>query len=204
VSKKIEESSPAQKTLQNIQTSGNTLNELVQNMLYLVKLDLNTIKFKMYKTDILNLLNSVIMEAQNKYNYQINIETNISSSTRFVYCDSMNIKIVLLELIKNSNKYAGVKNKRILIEILNDKNNSILFKVKDNGIGVKEEELNVIFDRFFLGSNTAEQSTGKGLGLAICREIIKKHNGNIWAENSNKKNSFTVFFKIPILGENYG
>jgi len=118
----------------------------------------------------------------------------------------MNIKMVILELIENSIKHINKQEKSILIEIINNNNNNncILFKIKDTGIGVKQDELNSIFDRFFLGSNTKNGSGGKGLGLPLCREIIKKHNGNIWAENSKKKNSFTVFFKIPILGESHG
>ena len=55
--------------------------------------------------------------------------------------------------------------------------------VFDKGIGIPENELNSIFGRFEQSSKTKTGAGGTGLGLTICKEIIKDHNGKIWAEN---------------------
>lgn len=185
------------KILKNIKTSGESLNLLVKNMLFLAKLDLNSIKFKFYKTDIISLLNSLILEIKNKYN--INIETNIATPIRYIYCDSMNIKMVLIELINNAIKHSNY-NPNILIKVFND-DNCVIFKVIDDGIGVEEYELERMFTRFYTCTNSKNKITEKGLGLSICKEIVSKHNGKILAENNNNKKGLAITFTLPILGE---
>ncbi len=184
------------KILRNIKKSGESLNSLVKNMLFLAKLDLNNIKFKFYKTDIISLLNSLILEIRNKFD--ISVKTEISTPIRYIYCDSMNIKMVLLELINNSIKHSDGK-PDILVKIFND-DNYIVFKIIDNGTGVKHHELKEMFTRFYTGSNSRNKITEKGLGLSICKEIINKHKGEIWAEN-NTESGLIVTFTLPILGE---
>ncbi len=185
------------KILKNIKTSGESLNLLVKNMLFLAKLDLNGIKFKFYKTDIISLLNSLILEIRNKYD--INVETNIVTPIRYIYCDSMNIKMVLIELINNSIKHSNY-NPNILIEILSDDDN-VIFNVIDDGVGVEEYELDRMFTRFYTCTNSQNKITEKGLGLSICKEIISKHNGNIWAKNNDDKKGLTITFTLPVLGD---
>lgn len=68
--------------------------------------------------------------------------------------------------------------------------------MKDNGIGIPEDELNDIFDKFIQSSKTKTGAGGTGLGLAICNEIIQAHNGKIWAEN-NPDGGSTFSFMLP-------
>lgn len=177
------------KTIKNIRLSGESLNKLVNNMLFLTKLDLNTVNFKFYKTDIISLLNSLNMEVKSKYGKEIFLE--ILTSVRYIYCDSINIKRVLWELILNSLKHAPGKD--IYITVTNNENN-IVFEVKDDGEGVPVSEIDKIFNSFF---TINEKENSKGLGLSICREIIKKHGGKIRAENLKPK-GFAVIFSLPL------
>lgn len=55
--------------------------------------------------------------------------------------------------------------------------------MRDHGVGIPEDELNVIFSRFDQSSRTRTDAGGTGLGLAICMGIIERHHGEIWAEN---------------------
>ena len=66
--------------------------------------------------------------------------------------------------------------------------------IKDNGIGIKEEDLENIFEPFF-----TTKSNGTGLGLAICNEIINLHNGNIFI-NSKINKGTTVYINLPNWG----
>jgi len=198
IERKLNDNSDTQKILNNIKTSGENLNTLVKNMLYLAKLDLDNIKFKFYKTDMISLLNSLILEIKNKYN--ITIQTEISTPIRYIFCDSMNIKMVLLELINNSIKY-NKSEPLISLKIISDKKN-IVFNVTDNGVGINEDEISLIFNRFYTIDNhfISNLEHGRGLGLSICKDIISKHKGEIWAKN-NKEDGLTVTFTLPILGE---
>lgn len=68
--------------------------------------------------------------------------------------------------------------------------------VKDEGVGIPEDEIETVFDKFIQSSKTKKKSGGTGLGLAICREIIVHHGGKIWAEN-NQDGGATFSFMIP-------
>jgi two-component system sensor histidine kinase ChiS len=73
----------------------------------------------------------------------------------------------------------------------------LLCSVKDEGIGVPEEELEEIFNPFTQSSRTKTGAGGTGLGLAICHEIIRAHNGKVWVENNKSEKGATFKFIIP-------
>ena len=79
---------------------------------------------------------------------------------------------------------------------------AICIRVMDQGIGIPEEELDSVFDKFVQSSQTKTGAGGTGLGLAICYEIVKAHNGKIWAEN-NKKGGATFHFMLPVSQTTY-
>jgi PAS domain S-box-containing protein len=63
----------------------------------------------------------------------------------------------------------------------------IAIDIEDEGVGVPESELETIFEKFTQSSRTDDGSGGNGIGLAICKQIIQKHHGRIWAENRKNK-----------------
>jgi signal transduction histidine kinase len=71
-------------------------------------------------------------------------------------------------------------------------------QISDEGIGVPANELKLIFESFTESSRSASQKGGTGLGLALCRHILRAHHGRIWAENrTDGKSGLTVCFVIP-------
>ena len=68
--------------------------------------------------------------------------------------------------------------------------------MSDEGIGILEDELEHVFDKFSQSSKTKSNAGGTGLGLAICTEIIKAHHGKIWVENNTQGANF--LFAIPL------
>ncbi len=80
----------------------------------------------------------------------------------------------------------------------------MLLRVEDTGIGIAEQDLDVIFDRFRqAGDLLTERPQGTGLGLAICREIVRAHHGFIWAESRLGEGS-TFFVLLPLEVEEEG
>lgn len=66
-------------------------------------------------------------------------------------------------------------------------------RIVDHGIGIAEEELELVFDKFIQGNNKKQSEGGVGLGLAICKRIIEDHNGKIWAERNEPAGAIFTF-----------
>ena len=113
-----------------------------------------------------------------------------------VNADREKIEQVLINLLSNAAKYSDKDN---LIEIsclqLED---SLQVNVKDSGMGIKPENIELLFDPHYrVESKETEKISGFGIGLYLCAEIIKRHNGKIWVESELGKGS-TFMFTLPL------
>ena len=109
---------------------------------------------------------------------------NIESNMPIVLCDRIKIDQVFSNLIDNALKYSSKKSgKTIVVEIgYKNKNDFHLFYVKDNGIGIEEIYLERIF-HLFERLHTSDEYEGTGAGLFIVENIIKQHEGQVWADS---------------------
>lgn len=124
-----------------------------------------------------------------------NIEISFYPCEQKLWCYSNDylLGILFKNLISNAIKYTGNGGH---VEVHSyQENEDIVVEIKDNGIGVPPENINRIFDRFYRETGTGEE--GSGLGLAIVTEIVRLHNGEIFAKNNPDK-GITVVVKIPI------
>jgi len=117
------------------------------------------------------------------------------SSSLMVNGDPVRIEQVVVNFINNAIKYAP-ESKQILIHIESDANYAKL-SVTDHGPGIISEKLPHLFDRYYRIDDSGQQYSGLGLGLYICAEIIKKHNGEISATSELGKGS-TFWFSLPL------
>ena len=103
----------------------------------------------------------------------------VKDANNYVDIDSDKIKTLLKNLFENALIYNDKKNPEINL-VVEENRNSIKFKVRDNGIGVPEKELNRIFDRFYrVDKARTTNVAGTGLGLSIVKEIVDVHKGEI-------------------------
>jgi two-component system sensor histidine kinase VicK len=114
-----------------------------------------------------------------------------------IYADRDKIGQVFSNLISNAAKYAP-SGTIIQISCLTI-NNTLQVSVRDQGIGISDQDLNHLFDRYYRVENSIGVS-GFGIGLYLCAEIIAYHNGKIWVE-SKLGNGSTFFFSLPRRGE---
>jgi len=114
-----------------------------------------------------------------------------------VYADRDKIGQVIHNLISNAVKYSPQASSINVACIL--ENGTAIVSVSDRGMGIKADDLERIFDRYYRveGSHMYTIS-GFGVGLYLCAEIIKRHQGKIWAESEFGKGT-TFFFKLPLL-----
>ena len=82
------------------------------------------------------------------------------------------------------------------------KTNEVEVQIKDNGYGIPTSEQNVIFSKFFRGSNIQKVNTeGTGLGLFTAKNIIDLHGGRIWFKSEEQKGT-TFYFTLPVIRGN--
>jgi signal transduction histidine kinase len=122
--------------------------------------------------------------------------------------DPEKIAQVIVNLLSNAVKFTP-EGKQIFISTIEDtlpagrrKNDqgqqqALRLVVRDEGVGIPDDEFESVFDKFIQSSKTKSGAGGTGLGLAICKEIIEGHHGCIWAENAPNGGAVLSFI-IPI------
>jgi two-component system, OmpR family, phosphate regulon sensor histidine kinase PhoR len=107
-----------------------------------------------------------------------NIRTGIKKACEYpilVFADKEKIRMVLLNLVENASKY-GKQNGSITASVYTTDGKHVLVEITDDGIGIEEEHLQRIFERFYrTDSARSRDKGGTGLGLAICKHIIEAH-----------------------------
>lgn len=111
-----------------------------------------------------------------------------------IEADRYRIIQVITNYLSNAIKYSN-GNKEVVLGISQLKN-MVTVHVKDNGLGISKEHLPYLFERFFRIEKT-KNIEGIGLGLYLCRQIIRAHHGHVWAESEVNKGS-TFFFSLPM------
>jgi len=114
----------------------------------------------------------------------------------YVKGDVVRFRQVLLNLMSNASKFTNEGEIELILEVEKREPERIKLhaKIRDTGIGIPGEKLDVIFDVFRqIDSYTTRQYTGSGLGLAICRQIAGLMNGDVWAESTPGKGSIFHF-----------
>jgi hypothetical protein len=114
--------------------------------------------------------------------------------------DVVQLTQVFQNLIGNAIKFQGKDSPRIQIGAQRENEECWLFHVKDNGIGIDPKNFSRIFV-LFQRLHTRQEYPGTGMGLAICKKIIERHGGKIWAESKPGEGT-TFFFTIPAKNEN--
>ena len=181
---------------EEIEQSGNTLLTLLNEVLDLAKLEAGKMALNMRHADVSVLVAAVMQELRicaEERGVRITCEDPGVEVVASV--DSDRIKQVLRNLLSNSIRFSP-KGGEIRIEFTHNED-SIVVSVLDQGVGIPEDELSTVFDKFVQSSRTKTGAGGTGLGLAICRQIVEAHGGQIWAENGPVRGA--VFsFQIPV------
>lgn len=169
------------------------LSHLINDLLNVSKIQAGKLEFIMEEFDFDQLVKDTVESIQNTVHHNLVI---LGSSNATVRGDKVRIEQVFFNLISNAVKYSP-KGDRVEISLSSD-NEFVHVSVRDFGIGISNDNLVKIFDRFYRAEHSANQFTGLGIGLYICAEIIKRHEGVIWAESAEGGGS-VFHFKLPLL-----
>jgi PAS domain S-box-containing protein len=174
--------------------------ELLDNLLFWASSQNGRIVFKPEKMNLFLLSNKEVnflaQQANNKF---ITIENKINK-TQIITGDKMMLSIIIRNLINNAIKFTPKGGKLMIGCSLNNTNEDSYIELyfKDNGVGIPEERQSKLFD---ISENTStkgtEKEVGTGLGLMLCNEFVKSHNGEISFDSEMGKGT-TFYVKIPV------
>jgi signal transduction histidine kinase len=167
----------------------------MEDVLLLAKMQARRVEFNPTKIDLNSLCISVIDEFQNRPDVETKIEYFCDSDLHEVYLDKKLMRQIINNLVSNAVKYSPAKRP---IEVhLQQKDDALLVSVRDEGIGIPEEDLKHLFEPFHRANNVGTIS-GTGLGLVITKEAIELHGGSISVESTvNAGTTFTVRIPFP-------
>ena len=183
----------------DIADSSERLTSLVNNLIDLSKL--NNINYQLNKSQVnlsdlvyerLELCKKLYIQDKDQEDLWFNLQIDNELTA---LCDKYYISRTIDNIIVNAIQYC--KQGTITIELKLEQSNTILFSVKDEGIGIPKDELFEVFDPFTVSSKTKTSAGGRGIGLALSKKVIEAHNGQIWAKQNQDK-GVTVAFTLTI------
>lgn len=187
--------------LETILRSSDRLSRLLKQLLDVANIEKDQLDLRLDFTSINDVILKSIMELQSHVkDKQITIFQEIPTLPR-IWGDSERLTQVMINVLSNAIKFTPENGK---ITITADENtDSVKISITDTGIGIPQDKLLRIFDRFYqVDGSTSRKHGGVGIGLSICKGIIEKHRGSIWAESDGNGSTFHIV--LPKLMQKTG
>ena len=188
--------------LEIIMRNASRLKRLTDNLLDVTKIEGKSLMLKKEKLN----LNILISEVLKEYGKKVVKQQMVKIVYDFKYTDDIIVEVdrdrldqVIRNLVDNALKFNTMYNNQIIFVIVDLKKEEegkeqAIVSIKDTGNGISKEVLPRLFSKF----TTSDSSSGTGLGLYICKNIIQAHGGKIWAENDPDGKGAIFRFTLPI------
>ena len=182
-------------SLEVIKRQGKRMNQLIGNMLSYTRLEQRIDNYPFEKLDFSVLVSDLCSDMTPLRINDISLEYNVESGI-MINGNAELLARMLQNLLENAYKYGRQSgNTKVTLSL---QGNNIKLLVEDDGIGIAEDQLEQIFDRFFRVSNKTS-ITGSGLGLSIVKKIVDMHGGNIdVSSREGLGTTFTITFSSII------
>ena len=170
---------------------------LTNNILEAARIESHLLTLDMKEFDLVELVKDLLKDLKNqiqneKINLKINLILKCKEESILIVADKLRLNQVFLNIINNAIKVVPQEEGEIIVFLERQDDNTILVSITDDGPGIPSNIKDKVFTKFVTGSKS-----GTGLGLYICKNIIEKHGGKIWAEN-NKNKGANFNFTIPM------
>lgn len=170
--------------LQSIRQETHRLNHLVETVLETAQLQRKELTFARESTDLHEIIRQV-SERFKPVEWQQGgkVTLCLDATAHYITADPVQISNMLNNLLDNAFKYSGT-NPRIMLSTEN-KDNNIIFSIKDNGIGLDRETKELIFERFYRAhTGNLHNVKGYGIGLSYVKSVVEAHGGNIHVKST--------------------
>ena len=174
-----------------IDEEADKLEELISDLLDSSRLQAGTLDMQPQPINVDQLLREVVLRASTRYK-DLTVQIQVKPSAT-IWADPVRVAQVFENLLSNAVKYAPGSDVYIDVE---DKENWVRIFVRDKGPGIAPEHAEHLFERFYRVPTTRATVPGTGLGLFICRQIIRAHGGEIVAA-ANRSEGATFVIDLP-------
>jgi len=185
------------KALDDVNTASERMIRLVNDILSLSRIQAGRLQYNLVKLNLSDLIDEIVglfQSTARKKGITLKIYENPQVS---VYADADKLKQVLTNLLNNAFKFT--ESGEINVSCVLD-NDFVKVYVTDTGIGIKEEDKKLLFEKFQqLGNLNSNQGTG--LGLYLSKEMITKMGGSMWLEKSRENEGCVFAFCLPVSGK---
>jgi signal transduction histidine kinase len=170
------------------------LDTLINNILILSQMDTRSYKHTKEEINFSDLTLDVVNQFNSRYPLRP-IEKKIEPEVELLG-DALLLKLLVSNLLENANKYSPEA--KPVVVTLQQQNNQVMLEVADEGIGIADEEKDVVFQKFYrVGNEQTRKTQGTGLGLYLCKKIAEDHNAFIKLKDNQPSGSiFSVQFSL--------
>ncbi|MBU3189485.1 PAS domain S-box protein [Clostridium bowmanii] len=181
------------KYIESIKQNSYRLSKLINNIVDLSKIEAGFFDINLSNNNVVDVVEEIVMSITNYTRIKgLNIVFDTDTEEKIIACDPEKIERIVLNLISNAIKFSD-EGDEIFVSIKN-KCEFVEISVKDNGIGIEDKYLAMIFDRFKqVDKSLSRNAEGTGIGLSIVKSIVELHGGSIYVESELGNGSrFTV------------
>ncbi|MEC4983995.1 MAG: PAS domain-containing protein, partial [Oscillatoria sp. PMC 1076.18] len=193
-------SQQGQRMLEIAVNNTDRLHRLINDILDLARIESGRVDIVKENCNAVDLITQAVEAMQSMAQQEnVTLELETEQSVIDVFADPDQILQTLTNLISNAIKFSD--SGEIVWLGISTQNEETLFSVRDTGRGIPADKLEAIFGRFQqVDASDSREKSGTGLGLPICREIVRRHGGKIWVESELGVGS-TFYFTLPLRGE---
>ncbi|AOY77024.1 ATP-binding protein [Clostridium formicaceticum] len=190
------------KTQKRMKQNCYRLLRIVNNLIDITRIDAGfyTPNFKNF--DIVKLIKDIVLSVEDYIkNTGLSIKFHTNINRLIIACDPEKIERIILNLLSNAVKFTESGGK-INVKISVD-NNEVIIAIKDSGIGIPQEKLDDIFNRFSqVDKSLSRNHEGSGIGLALVKSLVEMHGGRISAKSQlNNGSQFTISLPIRLVSQ---
>lgn len=187
----------------HIHDSGVHLLGIINDILDLSKIEAGKMDLVMEEVDLAAVIPSVASVARTLIKGKdIKLTTQIDENLPTILADGKRLKQIILNLISNAAKFT--EEGEIVIKVEPAEKRYLLISVRDTGIGIKEEDMPKVFEKFRqIDMSSTRNKGGTGLGMAITKKLVEMHGGSVWL-TSRVGTGTTFFVKLPLNYTEHG
>ena len=183
--------------LHKMDAAGQQLVTFINNVLNVARISDDQFLIRLHEEKWPAVIETAVMDMRLRAAvHGITLQTDISANLPTVGVDRAGMYEVICNLIDNAIKYSG-NGKKIIIHSTLTNEGLVETDVQDFGIGIPGNVVADLFDKYYRSHKSRETVSGTGLGLYLCRTIVKSHGGNIWVRSTEGKGSIFSFTVIP-------
>lgn len=178
---------------------------LINNLIDITRIDAGFYSLELQNYDIIGLVKTIVFSLEDYIRKQeLQLEFYCDIDRLEVACDPDKIERIILNLLSNAIKFTK-KGGKLTVRI-HKNNRYVMIHIKDTGIGIPQEKLGSIFERFIQVDNTLTRNhEGSGIGLSLVKAIAEMHQGSVSVKSRlNKGSEFTVQLPISRLEQEEG